>query len=64
MALERHSDPEARWQRLMTLRQQHEIVQRWLSSCRLSSFQQEQFHVLLRDFEEEMERLEIARRFN
>jgi hypothetical protein len=64
MTLEKHSDHEAPWQRLMTLRQQHEIVRRWLSSCGLSSFQRNQFHDLLRDFELEMERLENAIRLN
>jgi hypothetical protein len=64
MTFEKYSDSEARWQRLMMLRQQHEVVRRRLSGRGLSSFQREQFHDLLRDFEQEMESIENARRLN
>jgi hypothetical protein len=55
-------DRDAAWRKLLELRCQHEIVERWLQTAGVPEQLQEQLHLMLEDIELELNALEIAKR--
>lgn len=54
-------DRDAGWQRLLELRSQREIVERWLQTAGVPELLQEQLRFMLQNVERELQSLEAPR---
>jgi hypothetical protein len=55
-------DRDAAWRKLLELRCQREIVERWLYTSGVPEQLQEQLHIMLDDIDLELHALEMAKR--